>query len=410
MDHAVVATVCWLCGFLLVVSALEHYTRRSVIPPVCWLLVAGVVYGALRSYAGLELPALHVGPHVVLFVFLPLLIFNSSRRLSVSELRAVLPEASFYALVGPLAGMVLVGVPLHVLSTVGLTDAFLFGAALGATDPVAVAAVFRAFPVPDRLQTLLEGESLLNDGIAVVLFSVLVGRAVGGGALSIPFTALSVAASVLGALVVGGAVGALGGLLMRHWHELHDRFIGSLLPLVAVYAAFLLGEHALGVSGVIAVMSATLVLSALHRHREGQKAAAAADRFFDDFWGFLADLVNAVLFFILGERMGEHVWRLTWYFVPAMVLALLLSRAAVVYIGAAALHLVRRRMPSAWRDVLAVGGLRGALSVALLLLLPEDYEHRHLFLCLAFALVFFTLIVNTLALRAYLKRRPVAEA
>ncbi len=425
MDPSVVHTVFWVCGLLLVISAVEHHARGSAVPPACWLLLLGAAYGGLRTYAELDLPALHLGPEVVLFLFVPLILFDASRRLRVCQLWEVLPQAGLLGIVGPLAGMALLGLPLMLIKDMALTDAFLFGAVLSATDPVAVTAVFQTFRVPARLRALLEGESLLNDGTAVILFGVFLSRVSGGAPLSIPATALNLAGAILGALALGALAGAAGALLMRLWHALHDRFLGALLPLVVVLAVFSVAEHVLHVSGVVAVLAATLTMGALHIHlrrdtavKEGGRAGATefadrpeeADRFFADFWGFLGQLATAVLFFLVGARTGEHVYDLSWHTIPIMLGALLLSRAAIVYPLSAVFRPTRLRVPGAWQHVLALGGLRGALSVALLLSLAEAYPHRHLFLCLAFTMVLFTVVVNTLLLRAFLKHTGISDA
>ena len=344
MSHSVVQIVFWACGFLALLSAIQHYTRRLIIPPVCWMLLAGVAYGILRPSTSMALPALLPEPHLILFVFLPVLIFNSSRKLELNELEAVLPESGFLALAGPLLGMVVLGWPLTVLGGVPLPDALLFGAALSPTDPIAVSAVFRSFSVPERLETLLEGESLLNDGITVVLFSVLAGRAVHHTALSLTTTVASFLGSVFGALAVGAAVGAIGALLTRWWHELHNRFIGSLMPLITAYVAFALAEHTLQVSGVLSVMAATLVMGAIHIHSETPHGTPKAEEFFDDFWGFLNHLTNAVLFFMLGESMGEHAYTLPWHIIPASLGALAVFRAALVYGGSVLFACVGRHI------------------------------------------------------------------
>ncbi len=98
MELSVAEFLLWGCVFLLGVSAIEHYTRDLFLPPVCWILLAGVLYGILRGHAGLALPALQPSPEVVLFLFFPVLIFNSSRELGVRELAGVWPEAGFLAL------------------------------------------------------------------------------------------------------------------------------------------------------------------------------------------------------------------------------------------------------------------------------------------------------------------------
>lgn len=247
MTHSVVTALFWTCGLLLVVAAVRHYLRRSVIPPVCWLLLAGVAVGALRRHAGLALPSFQVGPEVVLYVFLPLLIFDSSRKLAPRDLGAVWPEAGLLSLIGPAVGMAVLGGALHLLAGIPLTDALLFGALLSATDPVAVTAIFDAFPVPEKLRAMVEGESLLNDGVVVVLFTILSARLTGEIAFSVPETIGWVFVSIFGAVILGAMIGGVGALLLRFWHEQHDRFIGALIPLIAVYFAFTVAEHSLGI-------------------------------------------------------------------------------------------------------------------------------------------------------------------
>lgn len=402
MTHTAATALFWICGLLLVVAAVRHYLRRAIIPPVCWLLLAGVIVGALRRHADAPLPSFRVGPGMLVYGFLPLLIFDSSRKLDPRDLREVWPEAGLMSLFGPLVGMIFLGGILHVSAGVPLLDSLLFGALLSATDPVSVTAVFDAFPVPKRLRAMVEGESLLNDGVVVVLFTVLTGRLTGETVLSVPGTLGWFVVSVLGALGFGALVGGGGTLLLRVWHEQHDRFIGALIPLVTVYFAFAVAEHSLGLSGVLSVMTATLTLGHLHIH--GKKRSASADQFFDDFWGFGHQLANSVLFFVLGIRMGEHAWRLPWWIVPVVMMAMLAARAMMVYGGLTLTGWLHRVVSRRWQHVLNIGGLRGALSVVLLLMLPPGYAHRHLFLCLAFALIFFTILINTFTMRIFLRR------
>ena len=159
--------------FLLGISAIEHYFRNSVIPPICWVLLAGIAYGAATRNPALPLPELQLEPHVVMFVFLPILIFDSSRKLEWPELKSVGVEAGVLASIGVIACMVLIGLPVAWITGMPLLDALLFGAIISATDPIAVSAIFDRFEFPEKLRTLIEGESLLNDGTAVILFTTL---------------------------------------------------------------------------------------------------------------------------------------------------------------------------------------------------------------------------------------------
>ena len=129
---------------------------------------------------------------------------------------------------------------------------------------------------------------------------------------------------------------------------------------------------------------------------------------FKFFWDFLSKLANAVLFFMLGVEIGAHYYDINWAVMPGVVAALLFSRSVVVYGFSALFRLIGIRLPASWQHILNLGGLKGALSVALILMIPRDYPYRNMFLCAALAMALFTLVANTLALRAYLNRAHLA--
>jgi CPA1 family monovalent cation:H+ antiporter len=192
---------------------------------------------------------------------------------------------------------------------------------------------------------------------------------------------------------------------------MHDRFIGAVLPLVMVYSAFALALSVLHVSGVIAVVAAALTLNALHTHRkQPTDAQQRSDDFFEDFWGFIDTLANAALFFGIGVMVGGHEWRLPWILVPLACVALAVSRLATVYPMGSVFAALGRGLPRSWLYVLSASGLRGGLSVALLLSLPASYPHRTAMLCLAFALVVFSLVAHLVADRLWLRNAELTDA
>jgi CPA1 family monovalent cation:H+ antiporter len=115
-------------------------------------------------------------------------------------------------------------------------------------------------------------------------------------------------------------------------------------------------------------------------------------------------LANAVLFFILGVEIGSHTGDITWILMPGVIAALLITRSVVVYGFGFAFRIFRIRLPWSWQHTLNLGGLKGALSVALILMIPKEYPYRDYFLFAALAMVLFTLIGNTLAMRLYLAK------
>ena len=412
MTDPILTWLFYVCIFLLAISAIEHYFRRSIVPAICWVMLGGILYGFVRSAAELPLPALHVEPDLVFYVFLPVLIFDSARKLRLEDLRAVAVPIGFFASAGVVLTTVLIGLPFAWIAKVPILDALLFGAVLSATDPIAVSAIFGKFTFPERLKTVVEGESLLNDGTAVILFTLLSASVLRGDPLSVQKAAIGLSVAVGGALLIGLLMGLAGGALVRHWQVLHDRFLGALLPLVTIYLTFGVAEHFLHVSGVIAVMTATLTLGHMHMHRRADRGpgeSESIDRFFDRFWDFLGDLANASLFFLLGAALGGHNFLPYLTSVPLLILLLLFSRSGTVYLGAATLRLAGQRLPLPWQHVLNLAGLKGALSVALILLIPQDYPHREVFLCAAFIMILFSLVGNSVAMQFYLKRTALPE-
>lgn len=398
------------CGFVLLISAIEHYGRRWIVPPVCWVLLAGLAYGLIGRWAPPGLPPLHLSPEAIFYLFLPVLLFSSARQLKLGDLRAIGPQAGTLATIGVLLSAGILGAGAKWLLALSWPEALLLAVALAATDPLAIGAMVDRFRIPHRLRTLTEGESMLNDGTSVVLFAIIAAIVFERTVFVAERPVVGFLLVVLGGAVIGVMMGFAGSLLIGHWRALHDRFIGTLIPLVTIYLTFLLAEALLHVSGVIAVLAATLTLTTLHERQDHQHPdSASSHRFFDRFWEFTTMLINAVLFFALGAMIGGHPWDLGWLVVPALIVLMLLARSAAVYGSAALLSLTPWRLTMPWQHLLNIAGLKGALSVALLMMLPQDYEHRLLFICVAFALVLFTFVANPITAQWYLRHHPIED-
>lgn len=402
-------SILFSCGFLLLVMLVEHVSRCSAVPSIGWMLLLGLGYGLARRWGLDWMPGVSLSPDLVIFGFLPLLIFNSSRLLYVRVLVSELAEIGYLSFVGPIIGMVFLALPLVWHGSMGWMDALLFGAALSTTDTVAVGAIMRRLRVRPRLLALIEGESLLNDAFVLILFSALSAVVLDHTALSASRTAGEFVYALLGVVVLGVLAGGLGGLLLRKWREPHHRFIGAAFPLTVAYGIFALVHSMAHVSGVIAVVAATLTLSSLHTHRhEKTDGQRRADTFFDDFWEFLATLANGALFFGMGVMVGQQRWLLPWFLVPAVGAAMVISRAVTVYPLGLVSHFTSKRVPRRWLHMVNGSGLRGGLSVALLLALPSAYAHRTAMVCLAFALLLFGLAAYIIADRLYLRDLTLA--
>lgn len=410
MEMELVKGLVFTCLFLIGLCAVEHHFRFSRLPYICWMVLFGALYGVLNQTLLPGLPGFHLSPDVILFIFLPVLIFDSSRKLDLDMARVEVVPASVLATAGILVSMAVMGVLLRFVTGRDWQDVLFFAAIMSATDPVAVAAVFKQFPIPEKLKTLIEGESLLNDGTVVILFMLMSGKVLEGKSIASEHGVLVFVLSVIGAVVLGALTGWGGALLIRRWKALKDHFIGPLLPLLIVYLTFCLAQAGLKISGVIAVMSTTITMRLSYgRFRPDEIPSEVQIGFYREFWEFLGALANAVLFFMLGVEIGAHYYDINWMVMPGVIIALLLSRSVVVYGFGALFRAGGIHLPMPWQHVMNLGGLKGALSVALILMIPPDYIYRNLFLCAALAMCLFTLIANTLAMRVYLNKTTLDE-
>ncbi|MDZ8120121.1 cation:proton antiporter [Pontiella agarivorans] len=401
----------FVCIFLIGLCATSHYFRKSPLPIVCWIVLFGIIYGFLQEHLITQLPRIFLNPDVILYLILPVLIFDSTRKLRLKEAEAVVWPATVLATLGILVSMFVMAMPLLVFTKIPGMDLLLFCGIMSATDPVAVSAIFRVFPVPEKLKMLVEGESLLNDGTTVILFSLLYTRVIEGHDLIFADGVMQFVLSVSAALLLGVTAGAGCVLLMRSWRALKDHFIAPLLPLIAVYLVFCAAQGGFDVSGVIAVMAATLTMERMVRKIPRAEMPNHMDtRFYKGFWDFLSELANSILFFILGAEIGSHTDAFQWSLILISLVALLFSRSVVIYGFGVLFSVFRFRLPLSWMHVLNLGGLKGALSVALILMLPVDYRFRNVFLHTALVLSIFTLVVNILVVRGYLKKADLNVA
>lgn len=406
-----VSGLVFVCLFLIALCAITHYFRNSPLPVVCWIVLFGMGYGVVQKYTLTELPWIHLSPDVILYIFLPVLIFDSSRKLHEKEAQAVAIPSGILASLGILLSMFVMAAVIQPFAEVPWIHLLFFSAIMSATDPVAVAAIFHVFPVPERLKMLVEGESLINDGTVVILFSLLYGQVIEGHELMFAKGLMEFLLSVVAAVVMGVVTGWLCVVLMRKWGALKNHFIAPLMPLLFVYLVFCSAQAWLDVSGVIAVLAATLTMKlTVKKFPQEELPNAELLGFYRGFWDFLGELANAVLFFILGAEIGSHSADFHWKLTFLSLGALLVSRSVVVYLFGVIFKIARFQIPASWMHVLNLGGLKGALSVALILMIPRDYEYRDVFLLSALVMCIFTLVVNTLGLRIYLKKADLEPA
>ncbi|CAN5261807.1 hypothetical protein BH24ACT10_BH24ACT10_07200 [soil metagenome] len=376
-----------VAGLLTLAVLLGLLARRVRLP----LTVVLVVVGVLASSADL-VPTVarlegEVFETVVVFGFLPLLVFAAALDIDLRAFVGNLGAIVALAVVAFSLSAVLVGLALHVVLGTTLVVAFLFGVLISATDPVAVVAIFRDLGVPRRLLTMVEGESLLNDGVAIVLFAVLL-EAATGGSISVAAGLVDVVAVFAGGAAVGAVLG-LAGAAVLPWLE---PLPAVALSLAVAYGSFVLADEVLSFSGVMATAVAGMVLSGLAPSR----ASAAVRVAWAQTWEALDYIANALLFLLIGLALQLDVLLHELGPVLLAVVAVLVARGLAVLPVVWLLERVARvaRVGRRNEAVLVWGGLRGGVALALALALPEELEKRELLVTLTGGVVLATLLLN----------------
>lgn len=387
--EGLLATEGQIVEILIIVSIVAILVRRVRLPYTVALVLAGLVL-AFQGQLELELT-----PELVLGIFVPPLIFEAAFHLQLRNLRIDVGPILTMAVAGVLISTLVVGGILTMAGVLPWSVALLFGALISATDPVAVVAMFRAVGAPNRLTTLMEGESLFNDGTAVVLFHIM-GGLVLAGALSpvdgiVQFLSVSTGGILIGSL--------LGYTIARIIARIDDYLIEITLTTILVYGSYLLAEE-LHVSGVLAVVAAGLFNGNL-----GTRGMSPTTRIvLYNFWEYVAFLANSFIFILIGLSVPFD--DLVQFLQPALiaVVSVLVARAVAVYGLGFLFRLFKVDLRFPYLHVMAWGGLRGAISLALALGIPLRVGERHQLLAMTFAVVLFTLLVQATTISPLLVR------
>lgn len=395
-------------GFVILLSIaalVAIVIRRIRLPYTVALVIVGLILSFFPNFLNFE-----ISSELILAILVPPLLFEATLHIKWDKLRNDLIPVVLLAIVGTLIGTFLVGeIVLYVLD-VPVLAALAFGALISATDPVAVIAFFRNLGVSKRLSILVEGESMFNDGVSIVLFNLAVGAALASGErLEFVDAVLEFLRVALGGLGIGLFLGYVVSYIILK--NVDDHLIETATTVALAFGAYVVAEE-VHVSGILSVVAAGLMVGNIGT----QNTSPTTKITLNNFWEFLAFVVNSLVFLLIGLEI--EIAQLVPNIVPIIVavIAILLSRGVIIYsLTWLYNHLTpqQHNIPAAFRHVMYWGGLRGAISLALALTLSTvafDVRIVEELRVMTFGVVLFTLLVQGMSIERLIRYLGLARS
>ena len=407
---------------LIIGAATRHFLRKSPLPFTATLLIFGLIMGIMVRLGWLNVFEMgnvtinlkflddaitwagHIDPHLILFVFLPTLIFEAAFAMDFHTFKKTVINASIMAIPGIIIAMVLTAALMIGVKNLGLgldswgwPVALMFGAVASATDPVAVVALLKDLGASKKLGTLIEGESMLNDGTAIVLFMVFLAGITGQASDSSPIMEFFKVA--VGGILVGLIIGSLAISWLRK--VFNDALVEISVVIAAAYLTFYLAEHFLHVSGVLGLVTLGLSMASIGKTR----ISPEVEHFLHEFWELFAFIANTLIFIIVGVVIAEQssVTGKNILILLILFVAVHIIRALVILLFYPIMRKTGYGLPVKDAVVLWYGALRGAVGLALALIvvgettIPSDIREQFLFLIAG--LVTMTLLINATTIK-----------
>jgi Na+:H+ antiporter len=423
--HDTVLTVLAVTTLLGLVSLLLPLAERFSIPYSVLLALVGIAIGAathipqhyleggiIRDLVG-TLHGFGLSAESLLYIFLPPLLFEAALNIDVRQLGDEVAPVLLLAVIGVVVCTLVVGFALWPLAPVGILGCIVLGAIIATTDPAAVIAILRDVGAPRRLSTLVEGESLFNDAAAIAIYSLAVAVMTGARAAHPGDGMMIFAREFCGGVAVGYGAGWLVALSMPVLRS--SRLAEATLTIGFAYAIYIVGDHYLHVSGVVAVAAAALAVGA-----EGRRRLAPSN--FESLvttWEQLAFWASSLIFLFAAMRTPAMLAAATWRdaaLLAVLIVAALAARAMTLYGLLPMLSFARIAQPIAtnYKLFMLWGGMRGAVSLALALAVTEEMsvppEVRQFVGVLATCFVLFTLLFTGPTMRPLMRLLRLNDA
>jgi len=383
-------------GILMAAVLAKPLAKQKLVPvPVALMLlgfVSSEIWVSLGQDTGLRWQILR---DLVFYLILPVLIFEASININIKLLRRegllVLSLAVPLLIVATLISATVIHFLIGGLLGSMWSLALLCGAMICATDPTTVSNILNGTKSPGRVFSILEGESLINDATTITLFVMISSvLTLPGYEMNLLVMAGQFTLILMGSMLVGLCLGWLFNLIIK---PLDDVVLTTSVTLVLAFVSFWAGEHILGWSGVVSTLSAGLTIAWLQRKsRDDEDVEFALGS-----WRTLGFLANAMLFFLVGMSITIDMFQIHWLTMLTGILAVFLSRAAIIYLGAGPLSRLPRQqsLSLAEQNLMLWGGIRGAVAIALALSLSVDIPHWYTIQSMVYGVALFSLVFQS---------------
>jgi CPA1 family monovalent cation:H+ antiporter len=390
----------FLLGLLIAASVIALVTSRLKLPYTIALVIGGFAIDffhipIMEKFGSTGGPQHLLTPEIIFTLFLPALLFEAGININVRHLRHNLAPIALLAVAGVIIATLSTGFAAHFVIGLPVTVALLFGALIAATDPISVLALFKDVGVAKRLSVVVEGESLFNDGTAVVLFQILL-VGVATGHLDLVKGAGRFVVVVLGGATLGLV---MGFVISKLTERVDDPRIEITLSTILAYGAYLAAEY-MHVSGVIATVAAGLMIGN-YGAEIGMTARTRVALW--AFWSYVAFVINSLVFLLIGIEVHVADLLSNWWAILLAIFAVLLGRVVAVYGLTPISNRFSEKIPLAWQHVLVWGGLHGGVSIALALSLSPTFPYRAKIMAMTFGVVAFSIIVQGLTMKPLLR-------
>jgi CPA1 family monovalent cation:H+ antiporter len=413
-DNLLLMQIAYVTGFLFLSVLAYIYLKKAKIPYTIGLVIIGIFLGYLAKHTSFvnDIKDFQLTPDIILYLIVPALIFSAALGMKLNRFLSRLTPILILAIPGLIIGTLITGYLVGTFTSLTMGAAMIFGALISATDPVAVVAIFKEQKAPEDLAILVDGESLLNDGTSMVMFSVVCTVVLSGKAIGI--ATLSAATLQFCYIFFGGiAIGILTTLVLFYltFQGRKSPTVQTVISLIIAYVSFIAAEK-IGVSGVMSTVAAAVA----YRYLYTGKKDTDMHIHIDYFWDFVTFIANSSIFLLLGlsEEFLYEEFSLYKKILPALAIviaAVLIARVVVVFGGSFVNNkLCKNKISMANQIVMHWGGLRGALPLAMALSLTNEQvgdENRMIIVLFTLVIILFTLVVEGITIKPLMKKLKI---